>query len=75
MTLRSVGPGVSLKTDFTMSNNIFTGVVKTLRKKGLNTTVHHASTSEDDFKVSTMFGKCIFFWLRLGYHRVVKKSI
>ncbi|XP_059912177.1 uncharacterized protein LOC132461148 [Gadus macrocephalus] len=35
-------------TDFTTSNNVFTGVVKTMRKKGLDTTVHHLAICEED---------------------------
>ncbi|KAK1903612.1 putative exonuclease domain containing protein, partial [Dissostichus eleginoides] len=37
-------------TEFTTCNNVFTGVVKMLRKKGLDTSVHHSSITEDDFK-------------------------
>ncbi|KAF3859119.1 hypothetical protein F7725_021518 [Dissostichus mawsoni] len=37
-------------TEFTTCNNVFIGVVKMLRKKGLDTSVHHSSITEDDFK-------------------------
>lgn len=36
-------------TEFTTSNNVFTGVVKMLRKKGLDTTAHHSSITDSDF--------------------------
>lgn len=36
-------------TEFTTSFNVFTGVVKMLRKKGLDTTVHHTSITDADF--------------------------
>ncbi|KAK1904332.1 ATP-dependent helicase/nuclease subunit A [Dissostichus eleginoides] len=36
-------------TEFTTCNNVFIGVVKILRKKGLYTSVHHSSVTEDDF--------------------------
>ncbi|KAF3836227.1 hypothetical protein F7725_028785 [Dissostichus mawsoni] len=37
-------------TETTTCNNVFIGVVKMLRKKGLDTSVHHSSITEDDFK-------------------------
>ncbi len=37
-------------TEFTTSNNVFTSVVKMLRKKGLDTTVHHSFITGADFK-------------------------
>lgn len=38
------------EASFKTSNKVFAGVVKTLRKKGLDTPVHHASISRDDLE-------------------------
>lgn len=37
-------------TEFTTSNNVFVGVVKTMRRAGQDTTKHHSSISENDLR-------------------------
>lgn len=75
-------PAPTVQTEFTTCNNVFTCVIKTLRKRGLNTTVHRATISEDDFKAikkvldtSTPEGQVNKVWFDIQLHTEVKRVI